>query len=73
MKCPGRVHSSGKKIRDPKFLGATENPMQFLLEICTLEMTGSFNYLVIASLFTDLYGIFDTGENEIDPMLKPNQ
>ena len=73
MKCPGRVHLSGEKIRDPKFFGATENPMQFLLEICTLEMAGSFNYLVSASLFTHFYGIFDTGRNEIDPMLKPIQ
>ena len=73
MKCPGRVHSNGKKIRDPKFLGATENPMQFLVEICTLQPTGNFNYFFIAPLFANFYGTFDTGENEIDPMLKPNQ
>ena len=47
--------------------------MQFLLEICILQMTGSFNFLVVAPLFTDFYGIFDTEENEIDPILKPNQ
>ena len=72
MKCTGSVHSSNKHFRDPKFLGATENPMQFVLEICTLQMTGSFNYLEIAPLFTDFYGTSDTGENKVDPMLKPN-